>query len=133
MIPETVWGILPFGFLYDLYKAWFIQNSPSGKIQGRNTFVKEIADMAEAGKIPGFTTFGRKNAMRPKKLMDTPEPLILEYKLERWMSPTYPISDGHFLSKVAKNGFSGSNIPAHISGISKNNGTRVVGAIVLYI
>ena len=44
-----------------------------------------------------------------------------------------PISDGHFLSKVAKNGFSGSNIPAHISGISKNNGTRVVGAIVLYI
>ena len=93
VIPETVWGILPFGFLYDLYKAWFIQNSPSGKIQGRNTFVKEIADMAEAGKIPGFTTFGRKNAMRPKKLMDTPEPLILEYKLERWMSPTYRGND----------------------------------------
>ena len=93
VIPETVWGILPFGFLYDLYKAWFIQNSPSGKIQGRNTFVKEIADMAEAGKIPGFTTFGRKNAMRPKKLMDTPEPLILEYKLDRWMSPTYRGSD----------------------------------------
>ena len=23
--------------------------------------------------------------MRPKKLMDTPEPLILEYKLDRWM------------------------------------------------
>ena len=93
MIQETVWGILPFTFLYDLYKAWFIQNSPSGKIQGRNTFVKEIADMAEAGKIPGFTTFGRKNAMRPKKLMDTPEPLILEYKLDRWMSPTYRGSD----------------------------------------
>ena len=44
-------------------------------------------------KIPGFTTFGRKNAMRPKKLMDTPEPLILEYKLERWMSPTYRGND----------------------------------------
>ena len=43
------------------------------------------------------------------------------------------ISDGHFLSKVAKNGFSGSNIPAYISSRSKNNDTRVVGAIVLYI
>ena len=93
MIQETVWGILPFTFLYDLYKAWFVQNSPSGKIQGRNTFVKEIADMAEAGKIPGFTTLGRKAPMRPKKLMDTPEPLILEYKLERWMNPDYRGTD----------------------------------------
>ncbi len=93
MIQQTVWGILPFTFLYDLYKAWFVQNSPSGKIQGRNTFVKEISDMAEAGKIPGFTTFGRKIAMRPKKLMDMPEPLILEYKLERWMNPDYRGTD----------------------------------------
>ena len=93
MIQETVWGILPFTFLYDLYKAWFVQNSPSGKIQGRNTFVKEISDMAEAGKIPGFTTFGRKIAMRPKKLMDMPEPLILEYKLEHWMNPDYRGTD----------------------------------------
>ena len=93
VIPETVWGLLPFGFLYDLYKAWFIQNSPSGKVQGRNTFVKEIADMAEAGKIPGFMTKGRKERIRPKKLMDTPEPLISEYKLECWMNPTYRGSD----------------------------------------
>lgn len=93
VIPETVWGILPFGFLYDLYKAWFTQNSPSGKVHGRNTFVKEICDMVDAGKIPEFTTLGRKTPIRPKKLMDTPEPLIMEYKLDRWMNPDYRGSD----------------------------------------
>ena len=89
VIPETVWGILPFGFLYDLYKSWFAENSPSGKIQGRNTFIKEIADMAESGKVSGFTCTGRKTPMRPKKLMDAPEPLILRYGLKNWENPSY--------------------------------------------
>lgn len=93
MLPQTVWGILPFGFIYDLYKGWFTENSPSGKIQGKNTFIKEIADMAEAGKIPGFTSLGRKTPMRPKHLMDDPEPLILEYNLTKWMNPNYRGTD----------------------------------------
>lgn len=93
MLPETVWGLLPFGFLYDLYKAWFVENSPSGKIQGKNTFIKEVADMAEAGKISGFTCPGRKVTMRPKQLMDAPEPLILQYDLKKWMNPTYKGTD----------------------------------------
>lgn len=31
------WDFVPFEFAYDLYKAWFLENSPSGSIQGRNT------------------------------------------------------------------------------------------------
>ena len=36
------WSLLPFQFLYDLYKAWFARNNPKGSIQGRNTFIKEF-------------------------------------------------------------------------------------------
>lgn len=93
IIPELKWGMLPFGFLYDLYKEWFAQNSPSGKVQGRNTFIKEIADMAEAGQIPEFVCLGRKTPVRPKNLMDCPEPMIVQYNLTRWMNPTYKGTD----------------------------------------
>lgn len=93
IFPQLVWGIFPWQFLYDLYEAWYGQNNPSGKCQGKNTFIKEIADMAMAGKIPGFTCLGRKHPMRPKKLMDSPEPLILQYNLQDWMNPNYRGSD----------------------------------------
>lgn len=89
ILPETRWGVLPFGFLYDLYKEWFAQNSPSGKVQGRNTFIKDLVDMAQAGKIPEFTCLGRKVTIRPKNLMDDVEPLIVQYNLVRWMNPNY--------------------------------------------
>lgn len=89
VLPETRWGVLPFTFLYDLYKEWFTQNSPSGKVQGRNTFIKDLADMAQAGKIPGFTCFGRKVKIRSKNLMDDVEPLIVQYNLTNWMNPNY--------------------------------------------
>ena len=89
VLPETRWGVLPFTFLYDLYKEWFAQNCPSGKVQGRNTFNKDIADMAQAGKLPGFTCLGRKVTIRPKNLMDDVEPLIVQYNLTNWMNPNY--------------------------------------------
>ena len=93
MLPETVWGLLPFGFLYDLYKAWFVENCPSGKVLGKNKFIKAIVDMVDAGKVPGFVCPGRDITMRPKKLMSASEPLILQYDLKRWMNPTYHGTD----------------------------------------
>ena len=37
------WNALPFEFLYDLYKAWSSRYNPSGTLQGRNTFQKEMS------------------------------------------------------------------------------------------
>ena len=93
ILPETVWGVLPFSFIYDLYKSWYADNSPSGKCVGKNIFIKELVDMVDAGKIPDFTCPGRKATIRPKRLMDAPEPLIAQYNLTKWMNPNYHGTD----------------------------------------
>lgn len=102
ILPETKWNLLPFGFLYALFMAWYEQNNPSGKVQGKNTFIKEITDMAVAGKIPGFTCLGRKHPVRPKHLMDDPEFLISEYNLVKWMNPDYRGNDQRQICMPAK-------------------------------
>ena len=93
VLPETRWGLLPFRFLYDLYYQWFHKTSPSGKCHGKNSFIKEIVDMAMAGKIPGFFCKGRKTPIRPKNLMNEPEPLIAQYNLTDWMNPNFKGQD----------------------------------------
>lgn len=109
VLPETRWGVLPFGFLYDLYKEWFAENSPSGKVQGRNTFIKDIVDMTQAGKIPGFICLGQKVKIRPKNLMDNVEPLIVQYNLVRWMNPNYKGPD---INQICR-----PSIKAHYCGL----------------
>ena len=42
VISEATWDLLPFTFLYDIYKVWFKKNSPNGSIQGKNTFINDI-------------------------------------------------------------------------------------------
>lgn len=78
-----VWGVLPFDFLYDLYKAWFVRNNPSGTIQGRNTFIRELTNVVK----DDTTWFRAPSQFRPRKRMDAPEPLIIEYGLKDWMNP----------------------------------------------
>lgn len=86
-ISQCVWDILPFSFLYDGYKAWFKKNSPSGQMQGKNTFITDL--IAALPSISGWACPGRTKALRPGTKMDLPEPLILEYDLKDWMNPNY--------------------------------------------
>lgn len=77
------WDALPFEFLYDLYKAWFSRYNPSGTPQGRNTFKKEIAAVAKASTI----WYAPDVQFRTRKMMDAPEPMIVEFNLTNWMNP----------------------------------------------
>ena len=97
MSSEFVWDLLPFGFLYDLYKAWFKKNSPSGSVQGRNTFINDLLTC-----IQGRTDWmceGRRIAIRPKKMMSNPEPLIINYELDDWKSTSYRGNDPNLIAK----------------------------------
>lgn len=87
VMPQLVWDLIPFSFLYDLYKAWFRKNSPNGQIQGRNTFIMDIMNL-----LPNYSDWycmGRTTAIRPGHKMDAPELLISEYDLKEWMNPNY--------------------------------------------
>lgn len=80
-----VWDLLPFGFLYDLYKEWFAQDSPSGKPVGKITFVDDLLSVIEGSQT--WYCNDRKAKIRPVKRMDDPEPLIVQYDLKKWMNP----------------------------------------------
>lgn len=103
ILPQCAWDLLPYEFLYDLYKAWFKRNSPSGSVQSRITFQGDVrqyiadndTDWAYAakgndGKEKQFRSAGRG--------MDQPEPLIIEYELRDWMSKTYTGSNPDLLA-----------------------------------
>ena len=86
-LPLLVWDLVPWGFLYDLYKAWFQQANPSGSIQGRNTFVNDVK--ALLGAWPEWQPTNSRDGMRVGNRMSEPEPLIHEYDLTNWMNPYY--------------------------------------------
>ena len=91
MLLELKWDLVPFSFMYDLYKAWFRKNSPNGSLQGKNTFIMDVTNLLQ--NYPDWTCIGRQTAIRPGHMMDAPEPLIAEYNLEDWKNPNYTGGD----------------------------------------
>lgn len=85
ILPLCVWDLLPFTFLYDLYRAWMKRNSPAGGVQGRNTFINDLLSIMPA--LPEWECPDRRRSIRPQGKMDWPEPLISEYDLEMWSNP----------------------------------------------
>ena len=91
ILPQLQWDLVPFTFLYSLYRAWFDKYIPSGSPQARNTFIK---DLLIALKDNDTWECSDKNAkVASANRMDKPEWLIDEYKLEDWYSQTYKGND----------------------------------------
>lgn len=91
ILPECKWDLLPYAFLYDLYRAWFKLTSLSGTIAGRNTFISDL-NKAVFGGGEWYPTPNR-NAVRPGDKMNAAEPLIFDYHLDAWMNPAYRGTD----------------------------------------
>ena len=91
ILPQLQWDLVPFTFLYSLYRAWFDRYIPSGSPQARNTFIK---DLLIALKSNDTWECKDKNAkVASANRMDKPEWLIDEYKLEDWYNQTYKGND----------------------------------------
>lgn len=90
------WDLLPFEFLYDLYKSWFKKNNPSGIIEGSKVFKDSLIKYVNEGNYD-FIFEGKNHQYRPSNRMDKPEFLIAQYDLDKWKSETY---NGPDLSKV---------------------------------
>lgn len=83
---DLKWDKVPFSFLYDLYKSWSHKNNSSGKVKSSSTFTNEIKQiLVNSDKWDVLP-----NAFKPTaKMKETPEPMILHYKLDEWTNPTY--------------------------------------------
>lgn len=91
VLPEVKWDLLPFNFLYDLYRAWFIRNVPNGKAISKFGFTSELKDIFLGQTVSTFTYEAKQE--RTGHRMDKPEPLILDYHLSDWMNPGYNGTD----------------------------------------
>lgn len=89
VLPEASWDLLPWQFLYDLYRRWMERFNPSGRPESKNAFVKDVklleAELGEWEVTP--------NTVRSANKMDWPETLILEYNVREWMNMAYRGSD----------------------------------------
>lgn len=85
---QFTWDLLPFPFLYELYRTWFAQTSPSGSPVGRNVFIKDL--VAIIRQSPNWYCNDRELKIRPSNKLSTPEPLVMEYDLKDWMNKSYP-------------------------------------------
>lgn len=83
---EFVWDLLPTPFLYDLFKAWFDQNNPSGIKVSRNEFLNQLDELLSQD--PDWDFSDRRMLHRPGSKMDAPEHLIADYDLKEWMNPS---------------------------------------------
>lgn len=76
------WDLLPYTFLYDLYKAWFSRVTSSGSVVGSHKFADKIREIVEFDSI--WTFSDQKRAIYAGLKMEAPEPLVVEYQLLSW-------------------------------------------------
>lgn len=103
MEPEFAWDLLPFSFLYDLYKLWFRRNSPSGTIQGKTKFIQELLNVVTND--PEWYCADKNSNIRSSGRMSNPEPLIAIYDVTTWMNPNYVGSDPNKIGQPALKSF----------------------------
>lgn len=82
---QFVWDILPYSFLYSLFKEWFKRDNPSGSIMGRNTFIKYLQNAVNGTSV--FQVPVGNSKIRTTGRMDATERLIATYNLVDWQTP----------------------------------------------
>ena len=108
MLPELKWQLVPNKFLYDLFKAWYEENIPSGRVQGKNSFLQEFKDViAERGdwKATG-------SSVPTQGYSFGSEPLIIRYNLTKWMNDAYRGTDAAMICTPSMD-----TIKSSVSGI----------------
>lgn len=101
ILPRCQWNLLPFTFLYPLYKQWYRETNPSGMCLGRNKFIQQLYNVIQ--KNPDWMCNDKSTPIPTKDLMDCPEPLIVKYGLTDWMNPNYRGPDQKQICRPALN------------------------------
>lgn len=80
---EFNWDLIPKQFLYDLYVKWFERSNPSGTVIGQRTFFDQLSPIIDADGNWDNHIGADKTNIRTGTKMDTDEPLIFEYGLDK--------------------------------------------------
>lgn len=86
---EFVWDLVPYAFLYDLYKVWYDQNYPRAQQVSRPAFINALKVIIQRESIVWTCDDDNRKKYRVASKMSKPELLIDQYKLANWMSKSY--------------------------------------------
>lgn len=86
---QFVWKLLPSGFLYDLFKAYYEDVNPTGRVMSRQSFLSQLRVYLDAHSDIWEDRTDRSTSVATSTRMDEDEPLISEYNLQLWMDKTY--------------------------------------------
>lgn len=81
-LDQLVWDLLPWKFLYALYRAWLSKEQPSSRPLGSNKFIKHFTLILQEDLDYGWTVTPA--AVRTKNRILGEEPLAVEYNLDQW-------------------------------------------------
>lgn len=115
MLPELKWQLVPNKFLYDLFKAWYEENIPSGRVQGKNSFLQEFKDVIAERDVWKATG----SSVPTQGYSFGSEPLIIRYNLTKWMNDAYRGTDAAMICTPSMD-----TIKSSVSGIIRT--TNVV-------
>lgn len=123
VVSQAAWDLLPFGFLYDLYKSWFKKNNPSGSIQSKTSFINDI--IAIANQSSEWTCGGRSHKMRIRGRMSCCEPLLEEYDLKNWQNQTKQFSGNSMEERCTPKADQFAEIQRGISRVHAKNSADI--------
>lgn len=80
VLPKTKWSLLPYEFLWDLYKSWYISQCSISTCLNKYGFGEKLR-----GEIVNYPQYKWCPTAQPTgSLLSQPEPLIMQYDLESW-------------------------------------------------
>lgn len=84
-LDRMVWDLLPWRFLYALYRAWLVKDQPSNPPLGYNKFVQHLTLVLQDTPDEGKNWIVTPAAVRTQNRIVGDEPLAVEYNLHDWI------------------------------------------------
>lgn len=83
ILIRATWDVLPWQFVVDLYRHWFMRNNPSGRCQSRKSLINDVKGIISD--YEGWD-YSDNPVSIPDEMYDTPEGLIGTYDVREWES-----------------------------------------------
>lgn len=87
-LPQFKWDLLPWEFVYAVYRAWMNKDVPLGRPVGRNEFTKRmnayVDDTPSCGWFVPLGKDGKPQKVRSSGRIIGEEPLAVEYDISNW-------------------------------------------------
>ena len=86
ILSRAAWDVLPWQFVFDLYRHWFMRNNPSGRCQSRKSLINDVKEIISD--YEGWD-YSDNPVSIPDEMYETPEGLIGMYGVLEWEEQGY--------------------------------------------